>query len=254
MRRLISVIVPLALLLSGCGHDEAKQDNVALFLFDSSASCIAQREQYRREFRQKLMQMEGAQVYVDLIGANRVPEYPVSFEMPRRKGALSQYSEDFDRQRARIADAADAELQGLFRQHDEAVKEAQKDRADAAADTNIVLTLSIAANLFQRDGIRDLTHKELVVFSDGIQQSPELDLVSPKLDLENLSKTVAELERQGLVPSLSKVSVNFGGLAAGKGKDLSASRIILIRRFWQLYFERTEARFNPASLDGSVID
>lgn len=77
---------------------------------------------------------------------------------------------------------------------------------------------------------------------------------SRDLTMENLDPAIIKLDGQGLVPQLANVSVRVGGLAVGKGKQLTAPQILLIRKSWQLYFDRTGARFNPASLDGSVIE
>lgn len=84
---------------------------------------------------QNLMRMEYCRVYVDLIEANRVPQFSVSFDIPSRKVAVSQYSEDFDRDRARLAAPGDAELLSLFNQCDAQVKTAEKRRPGAATLT-----------------------------------------------------------------------------------------------------------------------
>lgn len=250
MRAIIAVLTILLTLgcLLGCSGKEAAPKGVVLFLFDSSWSCKNLREQFMADFRNQINNYENTKVYVDLITESTVPRYPLVFEVPARKSSLEQFEEAYDKEREAIADAAIIELERLFKDYDKRLST----RQSKPSATNIIQTLSLT-NLFAKDGLRDLKHKELIVFTDGIQQSPELDLMSPKVTESSLESAVSDLVKRGFVPNLHAVRIRMGGLGAGKSQEISTERLILIRRFWTLYFLQAGVVVNPADLDGTVL-
>jgi hypothetical protein len=114
--------------------------------------------------------------------------------------------------------------------------------------TDILTTLSIAS-----EQIADGKRNELIVLSDMLQSSKEFEF-------EHLKRMpppdwIAEHKQQGLVRPL------YGACVIAVGADPSTREGVVIRKFWQKYFEASNAtlstrnyRTTPPSDDSSWCD
>lgn len=124
---------------------------------------------------------------------------------------------------------------------------------ETEGQSDILLALTACASSFRQDSNQDLARKYLYLYTDGCNQSSELDLISPSFTEASIPTTIEHLTRLNLVPELRGVTVkSIGGLGAGKSRQLTASQIQLIVSFWQQFFEATGASVNPANIGQDV--
>lgn len=114
--------------------------------------------------------------------------------------------------------------------------------------TDILTTLSIAS-----EKIADGKRNELIVLSDMLQSSKEFEF--EHLKRMPPSDWIAEHKREGLVRPL------YGACVIAVGADPSTREGVVIREFWQKYFEASNAalstknyRTTPPSDDSSRCD
>lgn len=243
--------------LTGCQDVPAKSDGVAVFLIDASGSCANLREDFLSAFRKSIRQLPGTRVRVNLISTNNVKVPSIDFVVPKQGGPLNEYAEQYEHEVEQIASSAEAQVRSLLTQHDRLVSESTRRNGLAAVDaegqSDILLCLTACASSFRQDSNRDLSRKYLYLYTDGCNQSSELNLLSRSFTETSIPITIKRLTRLNLVPKLDGVTVkSIGGLGAGKSRQLAASQIQLIVSFWQQYFEATGASVNPANIGQDV--
>lgn len=107
----------------------------------------------------------------------------------------------------------------------------QRAQTQRVMHTDILTTLSIAS-----EQIADGKRNELIVLSDMLQSSKEFEF--EHLKRMPSSDWIAEHKQQGLVRPL------YGACVIAIGADPSTREGVVIRKFWQKYFEASNATLN----------
>lgn len=132
---------------------------------------------------------------------------------------------DIDSQVARLKDTIRAQVAEMFA------------RRYSSQRTDILSSLLIAQKLFHNEPRR----KVLVLMSDMIEDYPPYRFDKIPWSPATTQKILSELDAKGSIPNLSGVCVYVSG-ASARSADLAEN----IGRFWQAYFQRTEADMDPS--------
>lgn len=245
------------LILSGCDQPKAKPDGVAIFVVDASGSCATLRDDFLAAFRKSLRQLGGTTVTVRLISTNNIKMPSIDFVVPRQGGPMSEYAEAYERGLSQVVAKAEADLRALLVEHDRILAESKSKRRPTSKaledQSDILLVLNAVASTFRQDQNRDARHRSLYVLTDGLNQSKELDLMSPNLTRKHIPKSIAHLRETGLLPDLKGVTVKtVAGLGAGKSRQLTATKVRLVVAFWRQFFEATGASLNPDNIGQDI--
>lgn len=160
-----------------------------------------------------------------VINARSVGEVvsPVSLDLGPEPGKNAQKAEE----------AATAAL-------DDSIMPAIRDMAGAATThdpgTDIIGFLDTID-----DGARD-AHRRILLTTDAVHQTSELDLVRVPLGDEDIERLIEDLRRSGQVPSLSDTEVWIRGANLGdRSSRLTPERIAGIEAFWRAFFRAADA-------------
>lgn len=133
---------------------------------------------------------------------------------------FNRQAKDIDSQVVHIKDTIRAQVTEAFA------------RREGSPLTDIFSSLLLAQKLFHDEPRR----KVLVLMSDMIEDYPPYNFEDMSWSRATTQKLLSDLDAKGLIPKLSDVCVYVSGASAR-----SADLVENIGRFWQAYFQRTEA-------------
>jgi hypothetical protein len=138
---------------------------------------------------------------------------------------FNRQAKDVDTQVAHIKDTIRAQVTDTFT------------KREGSPLTDIFSSLLLAQKLFHDEPRR----KVLVLMSDMIEDYPPYNFEDMSWSRATTQKLLSELDAKGLIPKLPDVCVYVSGASAR-----SADLVENIGRFWQAYFQRTEADMDPS--------
>ena len=116
---------------------------------------------------------------------------------------------------------------------------------DDSQGTDLLWACQKAADYFNGEQYRDAQEKDLFILTDGLQQSPHLDVTSVNLTPARIKGIVGELKADGDLPDLHNVTVWMVGPGADPYHQTSPEKLAQVRRFWLAYFAACGARLSP---------
>lgn len=114
-------------------------------------------------------------------------------------------------------------------------------KGEEVPETDLLAVGQLAWQLFSSSGKTARSERLLVLFSDGIHQSKDLDFTSEKLDEDRTSEIIDQLRSDEALPNLVRVKVWMAG--AGANAQLSKTKLRELERFWLRYFAACKASF-----------
>lgn len=242
MKRFALVTLPL-LLAGGCGGKHERSRTVVLV--DLGDSTLAVRDRYRKEIDNVVKAcQEGDTIIIDGIAySGRASADPVKtvFEVP---GLTNP------RQRDKILKARRADLNKVVDSvfHRRGLLSSGN---PAKEKTELLQAVANAARYFLGSKASD---KRLVLFTDGVEQSDLIDMMSSRLDVKVQQRVLADVKSKGIMQDLSGVQVWVAGATVDLSGRLSSSRATKIEAFWRLYFTRCNASMDSSRWNANLFD
>lgn len=118
-------------------------------------------------------------------------------------------------------------------------------RTDGKRGSDLISAFDRTAAVLEGGRCCGVADKRLVVESDGVQQSPDVDFTRLNLTAEEDATIIRRLEAAGAMPDLRGVRVWFAGLGADSTGEISPGKILQIRQFWIAYFRAAGADLSP---------
>lgn len=240
---------------AGCTSREAaasvsgQPNAISVAVYDASGSSLVLRPMFIEDTKRAMAAgAPGDRFYLDLITRGDIPTYPLRFEIPATD--WNEYSDNYDAKVQELVASYMQQLQGLFRSAD--TKGGKKKHEPRERGTDILLSIREGAKLLQAKEARVFPVRRLFIFSDMIQQSPDLDMAAADLSEKSVDRLIGELKVKGFVPDLSGVQVFIVGAGVRQVNSLSGVRRIEIERFWMRYFTVAKA-VNPTRYGGSLV-
>lgn len=239
------VALATALALAGCQSKPTPPRSVYVVLYDVSASVKpSSRSAYRQLTLSLWKQISSTAAPTErparmvgalITGASLAHEQQIFDEVATDHG-FADTSES--------KDAHDAKSAKSKRAIDEA---AQSLMQRTAPGTEIMASLDYAQRVYAQF---PQAEKHLVIFSDMIEQSDELDIskYAASFPEAEITRLVEKQVRQGFLPNLSGVSVSVCGATAATSASFRN-----FRRFWQAYFKAAKADLQPFNY-GSTLN
>jgi hypothetical protein len=242
MKRSLAPVLAACLALTGCSavHAGAHEGSpLVVALFDVSRSTRGTRSSYQDAFARVLdaVVQEHGTIVGDVIDDN--PLAHASYPIDATFAGCSPISDNRLVCDARTLDQRDRVL---------AQARAILDGPLGPPGTDIHDGLRLAERVF--DAYPDAGSRSLVVFSDMVERSAELNVVHAS-DRGRGAAALDALRAVGAVPDLSGVAVTVVG--AGAGAELSAERILAIERFWQAYFAAAGTTLAPDRYGAALL-
>jgi hypothetical protein len=151
---------------------------------------------------------------------------------------FARKDDGFAKRDEKVRERVRAFVSGQRPKLEEALRAAFERRRAFAKQTDIVGALN---GLEPVQGAGDLRGRAIVIFSDMIQESPELNLARFSDERpEEAGRLVESLQKRGRVPSLAGATVVVVG--AGEGATSSAVAFRAVRAFWREFFSRAGAK------------
>lgn len=125
-----------------------------------------------------------------------------------------------------------------------------------ASQTDILGALSLAGKVLNGSKYKGAKNKVLVVFTDGIHQTNELDFLSYKFTDDTVRDTLDKERELDRLANLSGVKVWMAGVAAQgtAGTRLSSSQYAGIKKFWLEYFKAAGARISSSNYGPTLLN
>ncbi len=245
IRGIFSVIVIACLMLSGCANKEPKETAFVLVVFDLSVGAQAVRDRYLAGFEKIVAALEaGDSVVGDVI--TETTEKTASFPIDATLPAFNLLEDDELGYKARVS---------KMRKHLQGVAEDLLRRK--ASNSDIMSAFVLAGRAFGCEKAKVAQRRVFVLFTDGIEQTPELDFTATKdlTDLE-IERIIATQRDMGRLPDLSGVSVYMVGVNAmiDPSADMGHGSMAWVERFWLAYAAATNAELDKANYSPSLIN
>lgn len=109
--------------------------------------------------------------------------------------------------------------------------------------TDLLTSCIVAHRVLSRHN--NVTRRELVFFSDMIQNAGGYNFYDADLSDRQIMKMLDTLKRSRALPDLSGVHVYVSGAGIDPSHKVTASRNLAIGRFWSAYFEAANAEMDP---------
>ena len=248
IRRVAWVLVLAALVGAGCGRPRAAKvppGKTVVVLVDVSKSVRDRTaiSAYEDGFRKVIAALDpGDVIVVGWISARSEsePRLPINEVLP----AVEKRSSNrlVERAMEKEAERALAPRKKEMIKRFDALLEAP---GRAAQDTDILGALELARRIFES---YPRTHRALVLLSDMVQESSELNLKDRPLGSRQRAQMIHELDAGGRIPKLPGVRVWVVG-----ARSADARRFREIRSFWMALFKAAGATLNDADYGGPLI-
>ncbi len=105
-----------------------------------------------------------------------------------------------------------------------------------ASSTDLMNSFELAAKIFNGEEWHSSAHKDLIVFSDMVEQSHHYDFTGIDLSEERIAQIIADERAGGRLPNLHGVKVWVAGAALKPSAGLDPRKIYQIQDFWLHYF------------------
>lgn len=238
----------LTLAVAGCQNETpdsaTKPSKTVVVLFDMSASTAtdATRQAYVSGFNQVADQFATGDALVGgWITDNSASELELPVNVVLDLAPASGRSLVDEANRLEAVRRADNEREEAKRLMEERLLAAGR----RIMRTDILGSLEQAARVFQT---YRRNRNVLVLFSDMVQDSSELNLEKTNLSGPQINRLVASLSTRGRIPDLAGIEVFCVGAS-----QLDAARSRLIQQFWSAYFQAAKADFRPERYGAALI-
>jgi hypothetical protein len=204
-------------------------------LFDLSQSAQDVRNEYLSEFEKVAGQLRGGDsIVAAAISSNSLSSgrFDLNIEVPTYSpfsDSRLTYATRLKKVQASIHEAA----RGILKE-------------PATAQTDLLGAMQLAAKAL---AVNSAGARFLVVFSDMIEESPQLNFRALRLTDARIASILAVERKNGRIPSLSGVRVWVAG-AGGASRD----KFLEIQNFWIRYFQAAGAELAPAHYNASLLD
>lgn len=105
----------------------------------------------------------------------------------------------------------------------------------AAPRTDLMNSFEVAAKIFNGEQCRVCSQKDLIIFSDMVEQSHHYDFTGINLSDARIAAIIADERAGGRLPQLSGVKVWIAGAALKPSAGLDPQKIYQIQTFWLRY-------------------
>lgn len=231
MRMLIIFVISGTILNLNCGNKIRTVYFVNVDCSNSTADNYI-RDAYRNDFNMIIQKAEGGDVIVlDRISSNSFStSNPLIIKFPE----YSIFGDNKDRF-MKITDS----LKNIFKAN--SIKYFED---PVYTETDILNSLSESVIYMRKEEYREF-RKIIVIFSDMIQQTSELDLVRNSGDDKQISKLITALGKENKLFNLDSIEVyvsgaTFSGLNV---KEIDLNQTKFIKEFWKQYFEACNMKF-----------
>ncbi len=212
----------LTVLFTGCTRS---RDRVLCVGFDASATAWRGGNPYEAGWAQILATSQGGDhIYAALINekglANGTPS--IDFKI-RRYSFLTDKRREYD-------EAVKVKLDNQRQLLDAALK-----KSVPAKNTEIIGFLHAAAQIFR--AYPGNAVKELVVFTDGVQESGTVNLAKAQITDQEIAKIIDEDRRGGRLPNLKGVAIWFVTGPSLLTAQIGSNKLVRLEVFWTKYVQ-----------------
>lgn|GEM_PF-3534637 len=240
------LLLLVVLLAVGCTPEaEPQPASLVVALFDLSANDREVRDRYIAEFRQVLDTLPpGSRVVADVVTESTARDASLSVDSVLPQFNWLKDNEMAHRARSRRArEALIAAVSTMLTRE--------------APNSDIIGAFAIAEKVLKGRGAADFERKSLIVFSDGIHQTPELDFThQDDLSDEAIERIISAQNELGRLPDLAGVDVFMTG--TGRLLDdeaaMTLEKLAWVKRFWLSYVSETSASMDPCDFGPALTN
>jgi len=116
---------------------------------------------------------------------------------------------------------------------------------DGSDGTDLLFAFTKASDVFNGELYRSAKEKDLVVLTDGFQQTHQLDMMKVLLTPDRIQEIIRGLKDDGYLPNLQGVKVWMVGCGADPHHEVGPEKLDQVRRFWLAYFKACGANLAP---------